>query len=258
MPGGTGLSLLGAHLPSQLYDVGIAEQHAVTFCGGLAAGGAKPFCCIYSTFLQRAYDQIVHDVALQSLPVRFIIDRAGLVGADGSTHQGAYDLSFLSNIPNFTVMAPSDEQELVHMLAVGLGVPGKKEGGSAEEVQGTVYQLESGPSAIRFPRSASFGIEVLNSKLGHNVQEFQFEGKPLPLGKGRIIRRAHPKAAFKLRCIDLPDRFIEAAAREQQLKEAGLTAPHFAAEVLRMLHARAVTGSRRMAFIAEAAKSFVA
>ncbi|CDJ45450.1 Deoxyxylulose 5-phosphate synthase (Fragment) [Eimeria tenella] len=126
MPGGTGLSVLGVHTPQQLYDVGIAEQHAVTFAAGLAAApaaaaaaAAKPFCCIYSTFLQRAYDQVVHDVALQNLPVRLIVDRAGLVGADGSTHQGAFDLSLLGHLPNFTVMAPSDELELLRMLKVG-------------------------------------------------------------------------------------------------------------------------------------------
>ena len=116
MPSGTGINIMAKELPERVFDVGIAEQHAVTFAAGLAAGGMKPFCAIYSTFLQRAYDQIVHDVALQNLPVRFAIDRAGLVGADGATHAGVFDISYMSNIPNMTVMAASDEAELVHMV----------------------------------------------------------------------------------------------------------------------------------------------
>jgi 1-deoxy-D-xylulose-5-phosphate synthase len=117
MPSGTGLNLFAERFPSRCFDVGIAEQHGVTFAAGLAAGGMKPFCAIYSTFLQRGYDQVVHDVAIQRLPVRFAIDRAGLVGADGCTHAGAYDVAYLSNLPGFVVMAAADEAELVHMVA---------------------------------------------------------------------------------------------------------------------------------------------
>ena len=116
MPSGTGLNIFQDSFPGRTFDVGIAEQHAVTFCAGMAAGGLKPFCAIYSTFLQRGYDQIVHDVALQKLPVRFAIDRAGLVGADGATHAGSFDVAYLSNLPGFVVMAASDELELMHMI----------------------------------------------------------------------------------------------------------------------------------------------
>ena len=133
MPDGTGLDKFAKKFSKRTFDVGIAEQHGVTFAAGLAAGGMKPFCAIYSTFLQRGYDQIVHDVALQNLPVRFAIDRAGLVGADGATHAGSFDIAYLTNLPNFVVMAASDEAELVHMVA-------------------TARSIDDRPSAFRFPR----------------------------------------------------------------------------------------------------------
>ncbi len=158
MPDGTGLNLFAERYPSRCFDVGIAEQHGVTFCAGLAAGGIKPFCTMYSTFLQRGYDQVVHDVAIQRLPVRFAIDRAGLVGADGATHAGAFDISFLSNLPGFVVMAAADEAELKHMVA-------------------TAAAYDEGPIAFRFPRGDGTGVEMPE------------RGQPLEIGKGRIIAK---------------------------------------------------------------------
>jgi 1-deoxy-D-xylulose-5-phosphate synthase len=157
MPDGTGLDLFGARFPKRCFDVGIAEQHAVTFSAGLAAGGMKPFCTIYSTFLQRGYDQVVHDVAIQRLPVRFAIDRAGLVGADGATHAGSFDTAFLSNLPGFVVMAAGDEAELVHMVA-------------------TAAAHDDGPIAFRYPRGEGTGVDM------------PAKGVPLEIGKGRILR----------------------------------------------------------------------
>ncbi|PKP68764.1 MAG: 1-deoxy-D-xylulose-5-phosphate synthase [Alphaproteobacteria bacterium HGW-Alphaproteobacteria-4] len=156
MPEGTGLNLFADRFPRRCFDVGIAEQHAVTFSAGLAAGGLKPFCTIYSTFLQRGYDQVVHDVAIQRLPVRFAIDRAGLVGADGATHAGAYDVAFLANLPGFVVMAAADEAELVHMVA-------------------TAAAYDAGPIAFRYPRGEGMGVEM------------PARGVPLEIGKGRIV-----------------------------------------------------------------------
>ena len=157
MPEGTGLNLFAERFPSRCFDVGIAEQHAVTFCAGLAAGGMRPFCAIYSTFLQRGYDQVVHDVAIQRLPVRFAIDRAGLVGADGATHAGAFDVAFLANLPGFVVMAAADEAELVHMVA-------------------TAAAHDEGPIAFRYPRGEGVGVELPE------------RGVPLEIGKGRVLR----------------------------------------------------------------------
>ncbi|MEQ5794076.1 1-deoxy-D-xylulose-5-phosphate synthase [Paracoccus sp. NFXS7] len=156
MPDGTGLKQFAQRFPRHCFDVGIAEQHAVTFAAGLAAGGMKPFVAIYSTFLQRGYDQIVHDVAVQNLPVRFAVDRAGLVGQDGPTHSGAYDTAFLANLPGFVVMAAADEAELVHMVA-------------------TAAAHDSGPIAFRFPRGEGTGVEMPE------------RGQVLPIGKGRVI-----------------------------------------------------------------------
>ncbi|RVT82036.1 1-deoxy-D-xylulose-5-phosphate synthase [Rhodobacteraceae bacterium CCMM004] len=163
MPDGTGLNLFAERFPSRCFDVGIAEQHGVTFSAGLAAGGMRPFCAIYSTFLQRGYDQVVHDVALQGLPVRFAIDRAGLVGADGATHAGAFDVAYLSNLPGFTVMAAADEAELRHMVA-------------------TAVRHDDGPIAFRFPRGEGVGVEMPN------------RGTPLEIGKGRIVAEGHEVA----------------------------------------------------------------
>ena len=156
MPDGTGVAKMAERFPARVFDVGIAEQHAVTFAAGMAASGLRPFCAIYSTFLQRAYDQVVHDVALQGLPVRFAIDRAGLVGADGATHAGAYDVGYLGNLPGFTVMAAADEAELVHMVA-------------------TAAAHDSGPIAFRYPRGAGTGVEL------------PARGEVLEIGKGRMI-----------------------------------------------------------------------
>ncbi|MDG2340847.1 MAG: 1-deoxy-D-xylulose-5-phosphate synthase [Paracoccaceae bacterium] len=157
MPDGTGLSLFAERYPSRCFDVGIAEQHGVTFAAGLAAGGMKPFCAMYSTFLQRGYDQIVHDVAIQRLPVRFAIDRAGLVGADGATHAGSFDVAFLANLPGMVVMAAADEAELAHMVA-------------------TAAAHDDGPIAFRYPRGEGVGVEMPE------------RGVPLEIGKGRIIQ----------------------------------------------------------------------
>lgn len=157
MPSGTGLDLLAERYPSRCFDVSIAEQHGVTFCAGLAAGGMKPFCALYSTFLQRGYDQVVHDVALQNLPVRFAIDRAGLVGADGATHAGSFDIGFMANLPNMVVMAAADEAELKHMVA-------------------TAAAHDAGPIAFRYPRGEGVGVELPE------------RGEALEIGKGRMIR----------------------------------------------------------------------
>jgi 1-deoxy-D-xylulose-5-phosphate synthase len=156
MPDGTGLNLFAERFPSRCFDVGIAEQHGVTFAAGMAAGGLRPFCAIYSTFLQRAYDQVVHDVAIQRLPVRFAIDRAGLVGADGATHAGSYDIAYLANLPGFVVMAAADEAELVHMVA-------------------TAARHDDGPIAFRFPRGEGVGVDLPE------------RGEPLAIGRGRIL-----------------------------------------------------------------------
>jgi 1-deoxy-D-xylulose-5-phosphate synthase len=157
MPSGTGLDAFGKRFPKRTFDVGIAEQHAVTFAAGMATEGMKPFCAIYSTFLQRAYDQVVHDVMLQSLPVRFAMDRAGLVGADGATHAGAYDIAYLGCLPGFVLMAAADEAELAHMVA-------------------TAAAIDDGPSAFRYPRGEGLGVPV------------PARGSPLPIGKGRVVR----------------------------------------------------------------------
>ncbi|MEM7650537.1 MAG: 1-deoxy-D-xylulose-5-phosphate synthase [Pseudomonadota bacterium] len=165
MPDGTGLDLFGYEFPERTFDVGIAEQHAVTFAAGLAAEGFKPFCAIYSTFLQRAYDQVVHDVAIQNLPVRFMIDRAGLVGADGCTHAGAFDIAYLGCLPNFVLMAASDEAELCHMVA-------------------TAAAYDDGPIALRYPRGEGTGAELPE------------KAEILEIGKGRIVRKGKGDAAI--------------------------------------------------------------
>ena len=157
MPNGTGIDIMGKRFARRVFDVGIAEQHAVTFAAGMAASGLRPFCAIYSTFLQRGYDQIVHDVALQNLPVRFAIDRAGLVGADGATHAGAFDVAYLANLPNMVVMAAGDEAELVHMVA-------------------TAAAHDAGPIALRYPRGEGIGVDLPS------------RGVPMEIGKGRILR----------------------------------------------------------------------
>jgi 1-deoxy-D-xylulose-5-phosphate synthase len=165
MPSGTGLDLFQKEFPNRTFDVGIAEQHGVTFAAGLATEGFKPFATIYSTFLQRAYDQVVHDVAIQRLPVRFAMDRAGLVGADGPTHAGAFDVAYLGCLPGFVLMAAADEAELVHMVS-------------------TAVAIDDRPSALRYPRGEGLGVPL------------PAEGKPLEIGKGRIMREGSKVALF--------------------------------------------------------------
>jgi 1-deoxy-D-xylulose-5-phosphate synthase len=187
MPDGTGLNLFADRFPRRCFDVGIAEQHAVTFSAGLAAGGMKPFCAIYSTFLQRGYDQIVHDVAIQRLPVRFAIDRAGLVGADGATHAGAFDVAFLSNLPGFTVMAAADEAELVHMVA-------------------TAAAHDAGPIAFRYPRGEGTGVEM------------PARGQPLAIGRGRVLREGS-----RVAILSLGTRLAEALRAAEALAARGVS-----------------------------------
>ncbi|MDB5659293.1 MAG: dxs [Cypionkella sp.] len=187
MPDGTGLDLFAARFPKRTFDVGIAEQHAVTFSAGLAAGGMKPFCTIYSTFLQRGYDQVVHDVAIQRLPVRFAIDRAGLVGADGATHAGSFDIAFLSNLPGFVVMAAADEAELVHMVA-------------------TAAAHNSGPIAFRYPRGEGTGVEM------------PARGIPLEIGKGRLIQQGN-----RVALLSFGTRLSEVQKAAESLTAKGLT-----------------------------------
>ncbi len=187
MPSGTGVDLFEKKHPTRTFDVGIAEQHAVTFAAGMATEGYRPFCAIYSTFLQRAYDQVVHDVAIQNLPVRFAMDRAGLVGADGATHAGAFDLAYLCCLPNFTVMAAADEAELMHMVA-------------------TMAAHDSGPSAVRFPRGEGVGVEL------------PARGTPLEIGKGRVVREGSDVAI-----LSLGGRLSHALAAAETLGETGVS-----------------------------------
>ena len=185
MPSGTGIDKFAEKFPTRSFDVGIAEQHAVTFAAGLASEGMRPFCAIYSTFLQRAYDQVVHDVAIQKLPVRFIIDRAGLVGADGPTHAGAYDNAFMGALPGMVLMAPSDEAELMHMVA-------------------TQVAIDDRPSAVRFPRGEGLGIELPG------------RGVALEIGKGRIIREGN-----RICLLSYGTRLTEALKAADQLDAMG-------------------------------------
>ncbi len=186
MPDGTGLDLFAARFPRRTFDVGIAEQHAVTFSAGLAAGGMKPFCTLYSTFLQRGYDQVVHDVAIQRLPVRFAIDRAGLVGADGATHAGAFDVAFLANLPGFVVMAAADEAELVHMVA-------------------TAAAHDQGPIAFRYPRGEGTGVDMPG------------KGIVLEIGKGRILRQG-----ARVAILSFGTRLAEVLKAAESLTQRGL------------------------------------
>ncbi|MFN7223287.1 MAG: 1-deoxy-D-xylulose-5-phosphate synthase [Paracoccaceae bacterium] len=187
MPDGTGLNLFADRFPRRCFDVGIAEQHAVTFSAGLAAGGMKPFCAIYSTFLQRGYDQVVHDVAIQRLPVRFAIDRAGLVGADGATHAGSFDVAFLANLPGMVVMAAADEAELAHMVA-------------------TAVAHDEGPIAFRFPRGDGVGVELPS------------RGTPLAIGKARLIQSGNGIAL-----VSFGTRLSETLKAAESLAQKGLT-----------------------------------
>jgi len=188
MPAGTGLDKFAKAYPSRTFDVGIAEQHAVTFAAGLATEGFKPVCALYSTFLQRAYDQVVHDVAIQHLPVRFAIDRAGLVGADGATHAGSFDIAYLGCLPGMVIMSPSDEAELVHAVATSLSI-------------------EDGPSAFRYPRGEGVGVELPEI------------GKPWEIGKGRIVREGS-----KVAILSLGTRLQECLKAADELAARGLSA----------------------------------
>ena len=187
MPAGTGLDIFGKAFPTRMFDVGIAEQHAVTFAAGLAAEGYKPFCVIYSTFLQRGYDQVVHDVAIQSLPVRFAIDRAGLVGADGPTHAGSFDVAYLGCLPGFVIMAAADEAELTHMIA-------------------TAAAIDDRPSAVRYPRGDGVGVAIPEV------------GVPLEIGKGRIVRQGD-----KVALLSFGARLAECSKAAVELAKFGLS-----------------------------------
>jgi len=199
MPSGTGMDIFAKKFPSRMFDVGIAEQHAVTFAAGLATEGYKPYTAIYSTFLQRAYDQVVHDVAIQSLPVRFAIDRAGLVGADGPTHAGSFDITYLSTLPNFVVMAASDEAELVRMINTSVDINDK-------------------PSAFRYPRGNGVGIELPSL------------GDKLEIGKGRIIKEGK-KAAI----LNFGARLNECLIAYENLKKKGINLTLFDARFAKPL-----------------------
>ncbi|MCZ8043913.1 MAG: 1-deoxy-D-xylulose-5-phosphate synthase [Beijerinckiaceae bacterium] len=187
MPSGTGIDAFGKEFPARTFDVGIAEQHAVTFAAGLATEGYKPFCAIYSTFLQRAYDQVVHDVAIQKLPVRFALDRAGLVGADGATHAGAFDIAYLACLPEMVVMAAADEAELTHMVA-------------------TAAAFDEGPIAFRYPRGEGVGVEIPDV------------GVPLEIGRGRIVREGS-----RVALLSLGTRLAECLMAAEQLGQRGLS-----------------------------------
>ncbi|WP_291823602.1 1-deoxy-D-xylulose-5-phosphate synthase [Bosea sp. (in: a-proteobacteria)] len=187
MPSGTGIDAFGKEFPARTFDVGIAEQHAVTFAAGLATEGYKPFCAIYSTFLQRAYDQVVHDVAIQRLPVRFALDRAGLVGADGATHAGAFDIAYLACLPEMVVMAAADEAELTHMVA-------------------TAAAFDEGPIAFRYPRGEGVGVEIPDV------------GVPLEIGRGRIVREGS-----RVALLSLGTRLAECLLAAEQLGQRGLS-----------------------------------
>jgi 1-deoxy-D-xylulose-5-phosphate synthase len=188
MPSGTGVDIFEKEFPDRCFDVGIAEQHGVTFAGGLAAEGFKPFAAIYSTFLQRAYDQVVHDIAIQRLPVRFAIDRAGLVGADGPTHAGAFDVAYLGCLPGFVLMAAADEAELVHMVA-------------------TAAAIDDRPSALRYPRGEGLGVPM------------PAEGQRLEIGKGRILQEGH-----KVALLSYGARLGECLTAAKELNALGLSA----------------------------------
>jgi 1-deoxy-D-xylulose-5-phosphate synthase len=205
MPSGTGLDLFAKAHPARTFDVGIAEQHAVTFAAGLACEGLKPFCAIYSTFMQRAYDQIVHDVALQNLPVRFVLDRGGLVGADGATHAGAFDLAYLGCVPNMVVMAPGDEAELVHMVA-------------------TAAAFDEGPIAFRFPRGEGVGVDTPE------------RGDILDIGRGRIVREGS-----RVALLSIGTRLAACLSAAEELSQRGVSCTVADARFMKPLDARLVT-----------------
>jgi len=201
MPGGTGVDRFGKRFPKRTFDVGIAEQHAVTFAAGMAVEGLKPFCAIYSTFLQRAYDQVVHDVAIQKIPVRFILDRAGLVGNDGPTHHGSFDLAYLGCIPGLAILAPSDEVELKNMVR-------------------TVYEMDNMPSCLRYPRGSALGVEKLNDLFGYGLTEIPAEGEALPIGKGRVIKQIGEGKTAKVAILSIGTRLAPAVEAARNIEAA--------------------------------------
>lgn len=205
MPSGTGLDIFAESFPEKMVDVGIAEQHAVTFAAGLAAEGYKPFVAIYSTFLQRAFDQIVHDVAIQNLPVRFAIDRAGLVGADGATHAGSFDITYLATLPHFICMAAADEAELQDMLV-------------------TMAQIDDAPSSVRYPRGNGTGVALPE------------HGSPLPIGKGRILKKGE-----KVAILSLGTRLGEAEKAAEQLEAKGISVTLADARFIKPLDTQLIT-----------------
>lgn len=224
MPGGTGLNIFGERFPKRCHDVGIAEQHAVTMSGGMACEGFKPFCCIYSTFLQRGYDQLIHDISLQKLPVRFILDRAGLVGNDGPTHHGSFDLAYIGCIPNMIIMAPSDETELQNMVATALGI-------------------NDSPSVVRYPRGVGVGLDVINEKFGGKFETMPERGRPLPIGKGRIIRRKSSEAkAGAVAILSLGTRLLESVNAAERLENSGIPVTVADARFMKPLDRELITG----------------
>ena len=202
MPGGTGLDHFGKFFPKRTFDVGIAEQHAVTFAAGMAVEGLKPFCAIYSTFLQRGYDQVVHDCVIQSLPVRFMIDRAGLVGNDGPTHHGVYDLAYLGTLPNIVVMAPADELEMMRMIK-------------------TAWDIDDKPSCVRYPRGNGYGAEGLNKLFGYSLEEVPSaaEVSAIKVGEGRIVRRASSDKKMKVALLTIGTRLEQAVRAAQMIQD---------------------------------------
>ena len=202
MPGGTGMDIFGRRFPKRTYDVGIAEQHAVTFAAGLAVEGCKPFCCIYSTFMQRGYDQLVHDVVIQNLPVRFILDRAGLVGNDGPTHHGSFDLTYLGNLPGLVIMAPAEEVDLMNMIT-------------------TAHAIDDKPSVVRYPRGTGYGLDKLNDLFDLGLDALPAGGEVLPIGKGRVIKdglKQRPNANKKVAILTLGTRLAAAAEAARDLE----------------------------------------
>ncbi|MEM6939728.1 MAG: 1-deoxy-D-xylulose-5-phosphate synthase [Pseudomonadota bacterium] len=222
MPGGTGMDIFAKAHPKRMFDVGIAEQHGVTFAAGLAASGLRPFCAIYSTFLQRGYDQVVHDVALQNLPVRFAIDRAGLVGADGATHAGAFDVGYLAALPNMTVMAAADEAELVHMVA-------------------TAAAHDAGPIAFRYPRGEGTGVPL------------PVKGRVLEIGKGRVLREGSDIAILSFGA-HLEECRKAAALIEEQGASVTLADARFAKPLDRALLHRLARGHRALITVEQGAR----
>jgi 1-deoxy-D-xylulose-5-phosphate synthase len=221
MPGGTGVDKFGKRFPKRTFDVGIAEQHGVTFAAGMAVEGLKPFCAIYSTFLQRAYDQVIHDVALQRLPVRFILDRAGLVGNDGATHHGTFDLAYLGTVPDLVIMAPSDELELQNMVE-------------------TAYTIDNMPSVVRYPRASGYGPEILRDLFDSSVtidasnpsndNYLPARGHALPIGKGRIVKKGGNlesggdptngrSSPYRISIVSIGSRLAESVLAARQLEE---------------------------------------